>query len=132
MQAKNKKSENKFLSVKEKMENTGSSKKRYTITVGLKDKDEKIQKVQTEKILRLVHNCCKGYGMAFSSYLQDGGYIHDNGEYVLEKSVCIVFIDPNESLVEEVGKDLCAFLNQESVIVTVDEVECYFISSSIK
>lgn len=111
---------------------TGNMKKRYTVMVGLKDKDEKVQKIQTERILRLVTNCCKGYGMAFSSYLQDGGYIHDSGEYVLEKSVCIVFIDPNEQYVDEIGKDLCAFLNQESVLVTVDEVECYFISCSLK
>ena len=69
---------------------TRSKKKRYTISVGLNDKDEKTQKVQTESVLRLVKNCCKGYGMAYSSYLQDGGYIHDSGEYVLEKSVCIV------------------------------------------
>lgn len=114
------------------MKHAAERKKRYTITVGLKDKNEKIQKVQTEKILRLVNNCCKGYGMAFSSYLQDGGYIHDNGEYVLEKSICIVLIDPNADLVEEVGKDLCAFLNQESVMVTVDEIECCFIFCSIE
>lgn len=107
-------------------------KKRYTISVGLNDKDEKVQKIQTEKILRLVKNCCKGYAMAFSSYLQEGGYIHDNGEYVLEKSICIVFIDPDEMLVEEVGKDLCAFLNQETVLVTVDEVESYYISDSLR
>lgn len=114
------------------MRSAGNYKKRYTISVGLNDKDEKIQKVKTEKIIRLVTNCCKGYSMAFSSYLQDGGYIHDNGEYVLEKSVCIVFIDPDEGMVEEIGKDLCAFLNQESVLVTIDEVECYFVSESIE
>ena len=105
-------------------------KKRYTISVGLNDKDEKSQKVQTEKVLRLVTNCCRGYEMAFSSYLQDGGYLHDNGEYVLEKSVCIVLVEPEEQLVEEVARDLCAFLNQESVMVTVDEVACYFISEA--
>ena len=109
----------------------GKKKKRYTISVGLHDKDEKRQKIETERVLRLVTNCCKGYSMAFSSYLKDGGYIHENGEYVIEKSVCIVFIDPEDQLIEEVAKDLCAFMNQESVMVTVEEVECYFISESI-
>lgn len=106
-------------------------KKKYTISVGFLDKDERIQKIQTEKIVRLVANCCKAYSMAFSSYIQDGGYIHDDGEYVLEKSVCIVFIDPDVKLVEEVAKDLCAFMNQESVMVTVEEVDCFYISESI-
>ena len=110
---------------------TGKKKKRYTISVGLNDKDEKTQKIQTERVLRLVKDCCRSYGMAFSSYLQDGGYIHDNGEYVLEKSVCIVFIEPDEAMIEEIARDLCAFLNQESVMVTVEDVEYYFISDSI-
>lgn len=109
----------------------GNKKKRYTISVGLNDKDEKTQRIRTEQVLRLVRSCCKGYNMAFSSYLQDGGYIHENGTYITEKSVCIVLIDPDESLIREAAKDLCAFLNQESVMVTVEEVECYFISESI-
>lgn len=113
------------------MNSTLMKKKRYTICLGLNDKDEKIQRYQTERILRLVTNCCKNYGACFSSYLQDGGYIHENGDYVLEKSVCIVFVDPDEQMVEEIGKDLCVFLNQESVLVTVDEVESYFISDSL-
>lgn len=108
-----------------------NKKKRYTISVGFLDKDEKKQKAQTEQLLRLVSNCCKSYSMAFSSYLQDGGYFYDNGEYILEKSVCIVFIDPDENMVEEIAKDLCAFMNQESVMITVEDVECYFISESI-
>ena len=110
----------------------GEKKKRFTISVGLNDKDEKSQKIQTERVLRLVMHCCRGYSMAFSSYLQDGGYIHDNGEYVLEKSVCIVLIDPEPTLIEELARDLCAFLNQESVMVTTEEIECRFISESIR
>lgn len=106
-------------------------KKRYTIYVGLNDKEEKKQKQQTEKILRLVKHCCKSYGTAFSSYILDGGYIHDNGDFVLEKSICIAFINPDEMVVDEIAKDLCAFLNQESVMVTIDEVECYMVTNSI-
>lgn len=106
-------------------------KKRYTISIGLNDKDTMAQKIQTEKILRLVNTCCKSYGLAFSSVLQDGGYVHEDNSYVLEKSVCLVFIDPDEAAIQEIGQDLCAFLNQESVLVTVDEVECYYISESI-
>lgn len=108
-----------------------NKKKRYTVSVGLDDKDEKLQKIQTERALRLVTSCCKGYGAAFSSYLQDGGYIHDSGEYVLEKSVCIVFIDPDRNMIEEIAKDLCAFMNQESVLVTVEDIECFSISENL-
>ena len=106
-------------------------KKRYTILIGLSDKDTQEQRVETERLLRLVHNCCKSYGLAFSSILQDGGCVLDDGRYVLEKSVCLVFIDPDETALGELGRDLCAFLHQESVLVTVDEVECYSIAESL-
>lgn len=108
-----------------------TQKKRYTISVGLNDKDENIQKHRTERIVKLVTNCCKAYSLSFSCYEQDGGYRCENGSYILEKSIAIVLIDPSEQLVEELSKDLCAFLNQESVLVTVENIECYFISQSI-
>lgn len=113
------------------MRTEGIKKKRYTISVGLNDKDAKTQLIQTERVLRLVKNCCKGYSMAFSSYLQDGGYIHDNGDFVLEKSVCIVFIDPAENVIDEIARDLCAFMKQESVIVTVEDVMTCYISETL-
>lgn len=106
--------------------------KRYTISVGLNDKDEKIQKFQTEKIIKLVTNCCKHYELAFSCYSQEGGYMHVNGNgYVLEKSLAIVLVDPEEKVVHELCEDLCAFLNQETVMVTVDYAESYYISCSL-
>lgn len=106
-------------------------KKKYTIIIGLNDKDEKTQKIETDRILHLIRNCCKGYSVAFSGYMQDGGYIHENGEYVLEKSVCISFVGADENVIEELAKDLCAFLNQESVLITVEDVEYYFVPESV-
>lgn len=107
-------------------------KKKYTIFVGLNDKDENVQKFQTERIVNLVTKCCKGYDLAFSCYVQDGGYTYENGEYVLEKSIAVALIDPSEALVDELSKDLCAFLNQEIVMVNVEDVECYCVSYDLK
>lgn len=106
-------------------------KNRYTIMVGLNDKDENVQKFQTERIVDLVTKCCKGYDLAFSCYVQSGGYKPFDGGYVLEKSIAVVLIDPSEALVEELSKDLCAFLNQETVMVTIEKIECYLVSHAI-
>lgn len=108
-----------------------TQKKRYTISVGLNDKDDYIQKFQTERIINLVTNCCKAYELPFSCYPQNGGYKCENGRYILEKSIAIILIDPTEQLVEELSKDLCAFLNQETVLVTVENIECFLISQTI-
>jgi len=114
----------------------GNSKKekckRFTIMVGMNDADTLDSKIDPQKIIKLVHNCCKSYGCAYSTSLTNGGYITDNGDYVVEQSISIVLIAPeNEGVVDEIAKDLCAFLNQECVMVTVDEVEKYFVSEGI-
>lgn len=111
---------------------TRSRINRYTISVGLNDKDENIQKFQTERIIKLATNCCKAHDLAFSCYHQTGGYKPEHGGYVLENSIAIVLNDPDEAMVEELSQDLCAFLNQETVMVTVEQVECYFISCSVR
>lgn len=105
---------------------------RYTISVGLNDKDENTQKFQTERIMGLVTSCCKGHDLAFSCYHQRGGYKPENGGYILENSIAIVLNDPDETMVEELCQDLCAFLNQETVMVTAQKAECYYVSCSIK
>lgn len=110
---------------------SSEKKKRYTIFVGLNDKDAHVQKFQTERIMQLAANCCKGYGLSFSSYAQEGGYVNRDGRYVLEKSIALVLVDPSEVLLDELSRDLCAFLNQESVMVTIEEIECCFISHSL-
>lgn len=106
-------------------------KKRYTLYLGLNDKDERVQKFRTERIMELAANCCKGYGLPFSSYAQEGGYVDQDGNYVREKSIALMLIDPSEALLEELSCDLCAFLNQESVMLTIEDIECRFISHSL-
>ena len=105
--------------------------RRYTISVGMNDKDSHEQRFDSEKIVKLAHNCCRAYGCAYSTSLIDGGYIHENGDYVVEKSIAITLIDPEEAVVEELAKDLCAFLHQESVMISVDEVTNYFLCESL-
>lgn len=106
-------------------------KNRYTILVGLNDKDENVQRFQTDRIVELVTKCCMGYGLAFSCFVQQGGYKPFDGGYVLEKSIAVVLIDPTEAQVQELSKDLCAFLNQETVMVVVDKIEYYLVSHAI-
>ncbi len=102
--------------------------KRYTIMIGMNDSKTHEQEIETERIIRLANNCCKNYGLNFSSIIQSGGCIQEDGRYVIENSLGLVFIDADENTVNELAKDVCCFLNQESVLVTVDEVIRYFVS----
>ena len=101
------------------------------IYVGLNDSDTMKQEHDTAKYVSILKNVCRSYGVAFSFSLQQGGYIHENGDYTQENSLVITLIDTDRALADEISKDLCAFFNQESVLVTETEIEARYISESI-
>jgi len=104
---------------------------RYTISVGLNDSESYRQEIETERILRLVSNCCKEYGTSYSCALQTGGYLDESGHFTAENSLALSFVDGNADIVNEIAKDLCVFLHQESVLVTVDKVKRYYVSEAL-
>ena len=102
------------------------------IYVGLNDSDTYQQKFETEKYVSILKKVCKGYRVAFSMSLINGGYFHDDGTYVEENSLMLTLLDVDEKTVEEIAKDLCAFFHQESVMVSTSEAEVRFVKESLK
>ena len=101
------------------------------IYIGLNDSETKKQKFKTEKYMSILKNVCQSYHVAFSVGVEQGGYFHENGEYTEETSFCLLLIDAKRDVVKKVAGDLCAFFNQESVLVTENVIGGYFISEEI-
>ena len=99
------------------------------IYVGLNDADTKAQKHETREYISM-KNVCRNYHVAFSMDIEQGGYFHDDGEYTEETSLVLVLVNPDRNTVKEIAKDLCTFFHQESVLVTEDHIEGYFITQS--
>ena len=51
---------------------------------------------------------------------------------VQEKSLQTVLLGASEEAVDEISKDICAFFNQESVLIVHDEVDSYFVRNALK
>ncbi|MBR2534010.1 MAG: hypothetical protein IKE50_04445 [Erysipelotrichaceae bacterium] len=102
------------------------------IYVGLNDSDTYRQKFETGKYVSILKRVCQGYHVAFSMSLINGGYFHDDGTYVEENSLMLTLLDVDEQTIEEIAKDLCAFFNQESVMVSTSEAEVHFVKESIE
>ncbi|MBQ1307561.1 MAG: hypothetical protein IJI77_07680 [Erysipelotrichaceae bacterium] len=102
------------------------------IYVGLNDSDTYQQKFETGKYVSILKRVCQGYHVAFSMSLINGGYFHDDGTYVEENSLMLTLLDVDEQTIEEIAKDLCAFFNQESVMVSTSEAEVHFVKESIE
>ncbi len=101
------------------------------IHVGLNDSDTHEQIFSTEKYMSILKDVCRNYHVAFSVSAVDGGYFHDDGSYVEEKTLALSLVDAPRDTVEEIAKDLCVFFHQESVMVSSTESEVYFVEEKI-
>lgn len=105
--------------------------KEYKIYIGLNDKEVHSQIFATEKYSKVLKSVCRSYHTPFSVATISGGFFHEDGSYVDENTLVLSVIDAPEPTVREIAKDLCAFFNQESVMVTCSELEVSFVSEDI-
>ena len=106
--------------------------KETKIYVGLNDSVTKKQLFDTEKYITVLKDVCFAYHTPFSFNVIEGGYIHENGEYTKETTLELTLIGAKKTTINEIAKDLCAFFNQESVLITENLIRSYFISESLK
>lgn len=102
-----------------------------TIYIGLNDSRTGVQKFDTEKYLSILKKVCHSYRLAFSVHRIEGGYFHENGDYVEETTLVLTLLDAQEETVMEIAKDLCAFFKQESVMVTFSPCSVVFVKEDI-
>ena len=103
--------------------------RRYTLTIGLFDKDTKKQRfshaLARNIIADLVVNSI-GYGTVYNG---DGVYTHVNGKVVVEPSI-VFFVDGEKDLKDKVKTlawQIKKALNQESVMLEETAVKMEFI-----
>ena len=96
--------------------------------VGLNDAETKKQLFETEQYLAQLKKICFTYHVPFSVGLEEGGYFHENGEYVEEKTLVLTLIDAEKDTIRNIAKDLRTLFHQESILITEDEVKGCYIS----
>ena len=101
------------------------------IYVGLNDSETRKQEHETSKYVSVLKKVCCSYHVPFSVSLSQGGYMHEDGQYIEELTLVISMIDVDKKIVDEIAGDLCSFFNQESVMITEDRVRAFFINQTI-
>ena len=102
---------------------------RYTLTIGLFDKDTKRQKISTDIAIRIVSDLVVnviGYGTIHTG---NGIYTHNNGSIVVEPSL-VYFVDGEKDLKDKVKTlawSIKKALNQESIMLEETAVKMEFI-----
>ena len=103
--------------------------RRYTLTIGLFDKDTKRQKISSDIAIRIVSDLVVniiGYGTVHQG---NGIYTHVNGAVIIEPSI-IFFVDGDKNLKDKVKNlawQIKKALNQESIMLEETAVKMEFI-----
>lgn len=92
------------------------------IYVGLRDKDSREQKFDTEKYKEILKDVCRNYHAPFSLQVIEGGYYHNDGGWVEENTLLITLIGIPRWTIHEIARDVCVFFHQESVMITCTRV----------
>ena len=92
------------------------------VYIGLNDSETRKQKLETEQYVTILKEICREFGVPFSFDVQEGGYVHDDGEFTEEKSIVLTFIGVQQETVDKIAKEACILFHQESVLVTTDRI----------
>lgn len=101
---------------------------KYNIYIGMFDKDAKTQVLSNTDFLNTVRKIMRLKNIDnYTIYKCKGHYKHDNGKIVCEPSINVEIIEhenwSNFLYIEDLKSELCIKLNQESVLITKQELE---------
>ena len=101
--------------------------KKYTLSIGLNDKDSKIQKISTIEAYKMVENILMNNTIeGFTIYEAKGVYKHENGEIVKENTLRVEIYDFDNTLATKIIASIHTIksvLNQESVALESQTIE---------
>lgn len=96
--------------------------KKYTLYLGLNDKDRKVQLISTVEAYKVVENLiCKEFDGA-TIFEARGIYRHANGAVVVEATLRIEILFAEEPEIRALVETLKKVFNQESVAVQAEEI----------
>lgn len=96
---------------------------RYTVSIGLNDKDSKKQEVTTEEAKNIINNSLKASGCDATLTEVNGVYTHQNGERVTERSYNAEILFCSKKQVFSFADMVKKALNQETVIIKKDKIK---------
>ena len=96
---------------------------KFTLYLGLNDKDTKKKEINTIEAYKIVNNVVNNYCDGATIYECQGIYKHDNGEIVFEKTLKIELMFVDRLTVVSLVKDLKEIFNQESIVLQKEIVE---------
>ena len=100
---------------------------KYTLYIGLNDKDTKIQHVDNLEASKIVQNILTEKTDGGTIYNATGVYKHDDGTVIIENTLRVEIVAVALEAVREAIEIIKIALNQESIILQTERVESVFV-----
>ena len=100
---------------------------KYTLYIGLNDKDTKQQKIDNLEAVKIVQNVLTDTTGGGTVYNATGIYKHDDGTVIIENTLRVEIVAAALEAVHAAINIIKPALNQESIILQTERVESVFI-----
>ena len=100
---------------------------KYTLYIGLNDKDTKRQQLDNLEASKIVQNILTEITGGGTIYNATGVYKHDDGTIIIENTLRVEIVAAALEAVRKAIEFIKTALNQESVILQTERVESVFI-----
>lgn len=98
---------------------------KYTLYVGLNDKDKKQQLISTIEAYKICNNILLHYTDGATIFEANGIYKHQDGTFTIEKTLRIELLFTNKETIDSIVQDLKKAFNQESIAVQKQVIDSY-------
>lgn len=99
----------------------------YHIYVGLRDSQFGGEIVTENELREMIANFFSQKNISFSMYSAKGGYLHEDGRFVSENTLCINLIGAYDLDILMFATSLSMFMNQECSLVIKDIVKTRYL-----
>ena len=100
---------------------------KYTLYIGLNDKDTKRQQIESLEASKIVQNILSEKTDGGTIYSATGVYKHQDGTIIIENTLRVEIVAATLEAVKEAINIIKTALNQESIILQTERVESIFI-----
>ncbi len=98
----------------------------YQIYIGCKDVSLHGEVVTRETLTQMVVRFFTDRQIDFSLVPAKGGFLHDDGWYSVEDTLCINIIGSSEDDIIRLGKSIKMIMNQECVLIVKNDLQTEF------
>ena len=98
---------------------------KYTLYLGLNDKDKKQQLIGTLEAYKICNNILLHYTDGATIFEANGIYKHEDGDYTIEKTLRIELLFIDTEVLDKIIADLKRTFNQEAIAVQKQKIDSY-------